>query len=118
LERAPPGEHAVAELDRLLAAAGDEHLRRHREHLPTKPPRLPQGRRSFVRLLDDVDDVAEVDDIRLLSGHVRPVNRVPPAGRNSPPGKHLTFSPPPAAVVEEGPFPGARATARGALARR
>ncbi len=38
LERAPAGQHAVAELHRLLAPPGHQHLRRDGQHLPAQAP--------------------------------------------------------------------------------
>ena len=77
LERASAGQDAVAELDRLLAPPVHEHLGGDDQQLPAEAPGAAERRGPLFRVLDDVDDVAEVDDVRFLP-------RARPAGKPGP----------------------------------
>ena len=70
--------YAVSELDRILAATGQEHLSGHDQKLPAQTPSVEHRRGSLLLILDDVVDIAEIDDICTSSTQALwPEGRVP-----------------------------------------
>jgi hypothetical protein len=102
LEGAAAGEDAVAEGDRLPAPAGDEHLGGDGEDVAAQAPGGGEGGGAFVGVLDDVEDVAEVDDVGGLAGRVGSEGGVPAGAGDAVGGEEFEVLAAAAAVVEEG----------------
>jgi hypothetical protein len=64
-------------------------------------PGIAGDRRAFVRVLDNVDHKAEIDDIGVRLGRVWTVGRIPPRAGESISGEVIDITTMPAAVVED-----------------
>lgn len=72
----------------------------HDERAPAEVPSPAEGVRALGRVLDHVDDVAEVDDIGFSSRRIRPEHRIPATAGEALCIEQLDVLAVPAAVIE------------------
>ena len=100
LEGAQPRESSVSQCGAEPTPAVRVQPRRDHEDLAGESPRALERREALIGVLDDVDDVAKIDHIRLLP-IPRPMRRIPAIGFESTPNEIAQIRAPSASVIEE-----------------
>ena len=99
LKGAAPGQHPVPEALPLYVVLVGEHHRHDQKPLRQRPG-TGQGFQPLVEVLDDIDDEAQVDDVRRRDRIVRRVVRVPTPSLDTVLDEPSHVVAPTAAVVE------------------